>query len=438
MQIALTIIMDGLIDASWIFIVAVGLTLTLGVLHILNLAHGNFYAIGAYLSATAVGWYYSGARSAMLGLLVMLGAALVVAVAMGPLLERLLFRRLYRSEESVVLLVTYALSLILEDATKLIWGANPYFAYEPYSLFGNVSIGGLSYVGTTIFLIALAVVVGVLLWFGLNRTKSGKLVLAVIYDREMSSSIGIDVQLVFVVAFHDRHFSGGAWRRVYGAQDLGSAGPLGDGRAVQFRGLSSSAASAASKGAAIAAVIVGLARSLAIHLAPWAEMFIIYLVLACVAGGSTAGHFRPRGVTEDIDARGSQEHVVRLGDACRACHCRPGFARLVRVPADYRLCKGADRVGARHSAAQRPDVFWPGPVLLCGRVWRGLLMLWGGVRDVVILVAAGGLLALAIGLVIAPLLASYRGIFFATLTLALRCCSMARSPRSMYSAEPTV
>ena len=143
MQTVLTIFMDGLIDASWIFIVAVGLTLTLGVLHILNLAHGNFYAIGAYLAATGVGWYYAGARPEMLGILVLLAAALVVAIVMGPLLERVLFRRLYRMEESVVLLATYALSLILEDATKLLWGANPYFAYEPYSLFGTVSIGGL-------------------------------------------------------------------------------------------------------------------------------------------------------------------------------------------------------------------------------------------------------------------------------------------------------
>ena len=58
MQLITTILLDGLIDASWIFIVAVGLTLIFGVLNILNIAHGNFYAIGAYVAATVGGWYY--------------------------------------------------------------------------------------------------------------------------------------------------------------------------------------------------------------------------------------------------------------------------------------------------------------------------------------------------------------------------------------------
>jgi len=292
MQLALTIMMDGLIDASWIFIVAVGLTLVLGVLRVLNLAHGNFYAIGAYLSATAVGWYYSGARPAMLGLLVMLAAALAVALIMGPLLERLLFRRLYRSQESVVLLATYALSLIIEDATKLLWGANPYFAYEPYSLFGNVSIGGMSYVGYDVFLIALAVVIGLVLWFGLNRTSSGKLILAVIYDREMSSSIGINVERTFVIAFTIGIFLG-AVGGVFTAPKI-SVQPgisvvvvLVSFAVVVIGGFGSI------EGAAIAAIIVGMARSLAIHLAPWAEMFIIYLVLACVLSVRPQGIFAP-------------------------------------------------------------------------------------------------------------------------------------------------
>lgn len=292
MQLALTIVMDGLIDASWIFVVAVGLTLVLGVLHVLNLAHGNFYAIGAYLSATAVGWYYSGARPAMLGLLVMLGAALAVALVMGPLLERLLFRRLYRSQESVVLLATYALSLILEDATKLIWGANPYFAYEPYSLFGNISIGGMSYVGYDVFLICLAIVIGLVLWFGLNRTSSGKLVLAVIYDREMSSAIGIDVERTFVIAFTIGIFLG-AIGGVFTAPKI-SVQPgisvmvvLVSFAVVVIGGFGSI------EGAAIAAIAVGMARSLAIHLAPWAEMFIIYLVLAAVLAVRPQGIFAP-------------------------------------------------------------------------------------------------------------------------------------------------
>ncbi len=75
MQWVTTIIVDGLIDAAWIFIVAVGLTLTLGVLRILNLAHGNFYALGAYTSAGAVGWYYGHSQwPPLLGIAAMFGA----------------------------------------------------------------------------------------------------------------------------------------------------------------------------------------------------------------------------------------------------------------------------------------------------------------------------------------------------------------------------
>jgi branched-chain amino acid transport system permease protein len=87
LTLATTIAIDGLIDASWLFIVAVGLTLVFGVLNILNIAHGNLYAIGAYVSATAVGWYYSGNGPEFLGFAVMLLAALAVAVTVGPLLE---------------------------------------------------------------------------------------------------------------------------------------------------------------------------------------------------------------------------------------------------------------------------------------------------------------------------------------------------------------
>ena len=89
MNLAAAIFVDGLIDASWLFIVAVGLTLVFGVLNILNFAHGSLYAIGAYTAASAVGWYYGGNFGpAFLGYFVMLAAALLVAVAIGPLLER--------------------------------------------------------------------------------------------------------------------------------------------------------------------------------------------------------------------------------------------------------------------------------------------------------------------------------------------------------------
>ncbi len=291
MQLVTTIFLDGLIDASWIFIVAVGLTLIFGVLNILNIAHGNFYAIGAYVAATVGGWYYaSGDYPPSLGLVVMLGSAALVAAILGPLLERGLFRFFYERDEVVLVLVTYALFLILEDATKIIWGVNPYYAYEPYSLFGDFTVYGLTYVGYDLMLIAFAVLVGVVLWFGLNRTKSGKLVLAVIHDRDMSSALGINVTRIFVTAFTIGVFlaaiSGAITAPKISVQPgLAVTVVLLSFAVVVIGGMGSI------EGAMIASLIVGISRSLAIHLAPWAELFIVYLVMALMLAIRPQGMF---------------------------------------------------------------------------------------------------------------------------------------------------
>jgi branched-chain amino acid transport system permease protein len=289
LTLATTIAIDGLIDASWLFIVAVGLTLVFGVLNILNIAHGNLYAIGAYVSATAVGWYYSGNGPEFLGFAVMLLAALAVAVAVGPLLERGIIRLFYGRDEVVLALVTYALFLILEDATKLIWGPNPYYAYQPYGLLGEVTIAGLSYVGYDFMLIGLAVLSGSMLWLGLHRTTTGKVVLAVIHDREMSRAMGVNVGKVFVLAFSVGVFlaaMGGAFTapKISVQPGISITVILLSFAVVVIGGLGSV------EGAAVAALLVGLARSAAIHLMPSAELFIVYVVMTGVLA------FRPEGL----------------------------------------------------------------------------------------------------------------------------------------------
>ncbi|MDB5552249.1 MAG: branched-chain amino acid transporter permease [Rhizobium sp.] len=292
MQLVTTIFLDGLIDASWIFIVAVGLTLIFGVLNVLNLAHGNFYAIGAYVAATVAGWYYSGGENwpPALGLALMLGSSVLVAGILGPLLERGLLRFFYERDEVILVLVTYALFLILEDATKLIWGVNPFYAYDPYSLFGDLDVYGLTYVGYDLMLIVFAVFVGIILWFGLNRTTSGKLVLAVIHDRDMSSALGINVTRVFVIAF-----TIGVFLAAIGGAITAPKISVQPGLAVTVVLLSFAVVviggMGSIEGAAIAALIVGLSRSLAIHLWPSAELFIVYLVMALMLAIKPQGMF---------------------------------------------------------------------------------------------------------------------------------------------------
>ena len=201
MQLALTILVDGLSYASWLFIVALGLTLVFGVLKILNIAHGSFYALGAYMAASAVALATDWNLPPYFSLLAMLLAAVVLAALVAPLTERGLLRFFYGRDEVLLVLVTYAMFLMLEDITKLIWGANPYYVSEPYALFGNIDVGSQSYVGYDLMLVVLAVLVGGVVWWGLNRTRFGKIVTAVIHSPEVASSMGVKVSRVYMAAF---------------------------------------------------------------------------------------------------------------------------------------------------------------------------------------------------------------------------------------------
>ena len=296
MNIALTIMIDGLTYASWLFIVALGLTLVFGVLKILNVAHGSFYALGAYAAASLVGWFASMQLAPELSLIAMLLAAVGVAVIVAPLCELGLLRIFYGRDEVLLVLVTYALFLILEDVTKIIWGVNPFYLSEPYALFGNVDIGKQSYVGYDFLLVIVAIVVGFIVWWGLNRTRIGKIVIAVIHSEEIAASMGVNVSRIYTLAFGTGIFlaalGGALTAPMISVQPGISVGVVILSFAVVIIGGLGSI-----PGAAIGALIVGIARSAAVHLMPVAELFSIYLVMAVVL------MFRPEGLFQRSQAR---------------------------------------------------------------------------------------------------------------------------------------
>jgi branched-chain amino acid transport system permease protein len=296
MNLASTILIDGLTYASWLFIVALGLTLVFGVLKILNIAHGSFYALGAYAAASFVGWFATLKFAPAWSIVALLLAAIAVAVLVAPLIERGLLRFFYGRDEVLLVLVTYALFLILEDVTKLVWGANPYYVSAPYGLFGNIEIGPQVYVGYDFVLVGLALVIGGAVWWGLNRTRQGKIVLAVIHSEEVAASMGINVSRVYMLAFSIGIFLaaiGGAFTApMISVQPGVSVGVIIVSFAVVIIGGLGSI-----EGAAIGALIVGLARSLAVHLAPVAELFSIYIVMAAVL------MVRPEGLFQQTQAR---------------------------------------------------------------------------------------------------------------------------------------
>ena len=296
MNLLLTIFFDGITYASWLFVVALGLTLVFGVLKILNIAHGSFYAVGAYAGASLVGWAMSLQIAPALGVVALLLAAVGVAALGAPLTERGLLRMFYGRDEVLLVLVTYALFLMLEDVMKMIWGVNPYYVADTYQAFGNIQLGALSYVGYDVLLVGIAVLCGVVTWWVLNRTRQGKIVTAVIHSAEVAASMGVKVTRIYTAAFTAGVFlaavGGALTAPMISVQPGLSVGVIITSFAVVIIGGLGSI-----EGAAIGALIVGLARAASVHIWPPAELFSIYIVMAAILV------FKPEGLFQRIQAR---------------------------------------------------------------------------------------------------------------------------------------
>src|SRR6478752_7263602 len=197
----LSVAVDGLIYSGWLFTAALGLTLIYGVMKIVNVTHGSFYALGAYAGASITGAWLAAGYPPMLSYVVLLASALLVTLVVAPLIERGILRFMYAKDEVVILLITYALFLILEDVIKLIWGVNPYFVAEPYALMGSLQVAGMAYPIYNFFVVGLAAALGCGLAWMLHATRVGKLLLAVIHDTEVSRAMGINVGRYYLVTF---------------------------------------------------------------------------------------------------------------------------------------------------------------------------------------------------------------------------------------------
>ena len=212
-------------------------------------------------------------------------AAAGVAAPLAPLTERGLLRMFYQRDEVLLVLVTYALFLILEDVTKL-WGVHP-TTPDTYQAFGNIHIGPLNYAGYDFMLVLVAVAAGVLSWWVLNRTCQGKIVTAVIHNAEVAASMGVNVSRVYTGAFVVGVFlaalGGALTAPMISVQPGLSVGVIIVSFAVVIIGGLGSI-----EGAALGAIVVGLARAASVHLWPAAELFSIYIVMAIILV------FRPR------------------------------------------------------------------------------------------------------------------------------------------------
>ena len=278
---AFAILTDGLVYAAYLFIVAIGLTLIFGVMKILNVTHGSFYAFGAYGAATAVGIAANGEWPAALGFLFMILLGMAIGLVMGIILERGILRLVYGRDEVVVVLVTYAVFLILEDVIRLIWGAQSYAAWQPMAAAGNTEIGDLVLSNYDMILVAIAALLAGLAYWALKFTRYGRLLTTVIYDRETAAAFGINVTLVYTVTFVIGAMLGALGGAVMAPKIAVTLG-IGVEVIVLAFAVVAIGGMGSIEGALVGALIVGICRAAAVHLVPQIELFVIYGVMALV------------------------------------------------------------------------------------------------------------------------------------------------------------
>lgn len=199
-KVLINVILNGITLGGLYFLVASGFTLVFGLMRNVNLAHGSLYLLGAYIGyevAAATGWWYGG----------VLAGFFSMAIA-GIALQYFVFRRM-ANQELRQTLVTIGISIVLADLMIAVWSGATYQFEIPEWLFGAIKLPIVSVAradGDLIFIqypayrlavLAIAVAIGVALWFFLNRTRTGIMVRAGVDDREMLAACGVNIQVVF-------------------------------------------------------------------------------------------------------------------------------------------------------------------------------------------------------------------------------------------------
>ena len=292
MVAALTILLDGLQFSSYLFIVSAGLTIIFGVMKILNVAHGSFYAWGAYTAAFFIGKFSDMGLPDAMGFLIIIAAAIIVGVILGFIIEQGILKYMYHRDEVLIVLATFGLFLVLEDIILIAFGTDPYFAYQPMALLDAVEMGGIVRDVYGLTLIGVAALVAVGCWWLLNKTKWGTLLKAVIFDREVGIAMGINVPLVYTLTFIGGAILGGLGG-AYIAPTISVAPGLGTEVIVLSFAVVVVGGMGSIAGAAIGSLIIGILRAIAVHELPQVELFVVFAVMAVVLVFRPEGLFAP-------------------------------------------------------------------------------------------------------------------------------------------------
>lgn len=176
-----------------LFLLSAGLTLVLGIMNFINLAHGSLYMIGAYLAVAAFGWWDS---FLLAGVFAVAGTLLA-----GLLIERSVLSRLYDRDHLYQVLGTFGLILCINEIVRIVWGLSPMFINMPQALSGTVEILGLPYPIYRFAIIGVGLLVALALYLAIHKTRIGMLIRAGASDAMMVSALGVNIRLVNAVVF---------------------------------------------------------------------------------------------------------------------------------------------------------------------------------------------------------------------------------------------
>ena len=273
-------VLNGLLVGAYYLLIALGLSLIFSLGGIVNLAHGAFYAIGAYLAVVLA------PRLGFAGALV---ASPILVALIGVAVERLLFRRFYRADPVLSLLLTFGLALVIEQSLRILFGAAPLPFSIPPALSGTVIVGDFLYSRYRLIILGVALAAVTLTWFLVYRTAFGRVVRAGVQDPDMVGSLGISLQpymtAIVALALGLAGLAGVLLAPISGVHPAMGAEILTAAFVVVVIGGLGSF-----WGVILAAMLVGVVRGVTIYFFPPAGEASIYLLMALVL------LLRPRGL----------------------------------------------------------------------------------------------------------------------------------------------
>jgi len=290
MSLILGQLFNGLVWGIVLGLLAVGLTIIFGMLDVINFAHGVMYMVGAYAAFTFI--------LTLTGLLGGSGASFWIALFLAPIvvglvglvIEFFLLRPMYDRDITYQLLLTFGLTLIIQELVIIIWGSMPMSFPTPKILRGVVDLGFMFYPKYRLFILIITPLIMLGVWLFLEKTKYGSIIRAGTEDKEMANLLGINIRRVFTIIFSFGAAMAGLTGVLAGPvigslqPDLGNAVLLGSFVVVVVGGMGSFG------GAILGGILVGLTKGITTMIWPPASNVIMFVLMALILV------FRPQGL----------------------------------------------------------------------------------------------------------------------------------------------